>query len=171
MTKQELDHKYYLAIRDTPEYKLRRAKSQKKYRESHLDFVRRLNREWWHRRPKEIAQPKSENSPKEDKPRIYDLKHQAEYCVRVKIEVLSHYGPEGKLQCAWPECSVNDIDMLSLDHVQNDGAADRKSEDRGGGGNTTYRRVRKAGFPGGFQTLCHNHQWKKELIRRREARK
>ena len=33
-----------------------------------------------------------------------------------------------------------------------------------------YKARRKAGFPDGFQTLCHNHQWKKELMRRREQR-
>jgi hypothetical protein len=60
--------------------------------------------------------------------------------------------------------------MLSLDHINNDGALDRKNGSRGGGGIATYQRVRKQGFPDGFQTLCHNHQWKKELMRRRELR-
>ena len=46
MTKKELDHKYYLAVKDTPEYKARRTETQRKYRQSHLEFVRKLNREW-----------------------------------------------------------------------------------------------------------------------------
>lgn len=86
--------------------------------------------------------------------------------VHIKIEVLSHYGPEGKLQCAWPGCLVDDIDMLSLDHVNNDGAKDRNNH-RGAGGVVLYQRLRRIDFPEGFQTLCHNHQWKKELMRRR----
>jgi hypothetical protein len=93
-----------------------------------------------------------------------------DFRVQVKIEVLSHYGPQRKLQCAWPDCEVTDIDMLSLDHINNDGAAERQNGHRGGGGFVTYQRVRKAGFPDGYQTLCHNHQWKKELMRRREQR-
>jgi hypothetical protein len=85
---------------------------------------------------------------------------------QIKIEVLSHYGPDGKLQCCWPGCEVADIDMLSLDHVRNDGAKDRNTH-RGAGGVVLYQRLLRAGFPDGFQTLCHNHQWKKELMRRR----
>jgi hypothetical protein len=37
----------------------------------------------------------------------------------LKIEVLSHYGPSGNLQCCF--CDVIDIDMLTLDHVNDDG--------------------------------------------------
>jgi len=88
-----------------------------------------------------------------------------ERVLNLKIKVLTHYGPQGKLQCAWPDCTVTDIDMLSLDHVNNDGAADRKKHTAGGC--MTYCRVRRLGFPEGFQTLCHNHQWKKEILRRR----
>jgi hypothetical protein len=82
----------------------------------------------------------------------------------VKLEVLSHYGPNGHLQCSWPDCSVIDPDMLSLDHVNNDGAKDRKTRGTGG---RLYSILRTNGLPDGFQTLCHNHQWKKELMRRR----
>jgi hypothetical protein len=165
MTKKELDHQYYLSVKDTPEYKARRAKTQRKYRQGHRELINRLSREWSRKQPKA---PKAERQPKGRTPRVYDAVASGEYKVRLKIEVLSHYGPQGKLQCSWPECAVTDVDMLSLDHMNNDGAQDRKSEHRGGGGSKTYCRVRKQGFPDGFQTLCHNHQWKKELMRRRE---
>jgi hypothetical protein len=55
--------------------------------------------------------------------------------------------------------------MLSLDHVNNDGAKDRVGNLKGG--YAFYRWLKTHGFPGEFQTLCHNHQWKKELMRRR----
>ncbi len=168
MTKQELDHQYYLAQKSTPEYKARRAVTQKKYRQSHLELVRRLNREWWRRRnPNSVPRtPKPPSSSSLRRPaRVPALSH-----MELKIETLSHYGPQGKLQCNWPGCMVCDVDMLSLDHINNDGADDRRKNDRGGGGIVTYQRLRKAGFPDGFQTLCHNHQWKKELLRRRAAR-
>jgi hypothetical protein len=138
MTKTDLDHRRYLAIKDTAAYKARNARGTRKYAKTHPDWAAHHGRS------------------------------AGNYRAQVKIEVLAHYGPDGKLQCAWPECSVTDVDMLSLDHVNNDGAAERKNGSRGGGGSVTYQRVRKAGFPVGYQTLCHNHQWKKELMRRRE---
>jgi hypothetical protein len=82
-----------------------------------------------------------------------------------KIRVLTHYGKDGKLQCCWPECSVNDPDILTLDHINNGGAKDRKLK-----GQATYLVVEREGFPEGFQTLCCNHQWKKEVLRRRSLR-
>src|SRR5271166_3554308 len=45
----------------------------------------------------------------------------------LKEEVLTHYGHNGKLQCCWPNCEVKDLDMLSLDHIHDDGAAHRKA--------------------------------------------
>jgi hypothetical protein len=107
------------------------------------------------------------------------LKKRAEYCslwrkenyekVRTfnekrKIRVLTFYGNNGKLQCCWRSCTVCDPDMLSIDHLQNDGAKDR---DKRGTGNNIYLALEKERYPDGFQTLCHNHQWKKEILRRR----
>ena len=85
----------------------------------------------------------------------------------LKKEVLTHYGPEGKLGCCWVGCDVVDIDMLSLDHIADDGAIHRKAL---GLGTRIYQWAKKHEFPRGvLQTLCHNHQWKKELTRRRSA--
>jgi hypothetical protein len=84
---------------------------------------------------------------------------------RTKHAVLSHYGLNGQPQCCWPDCTITDSDMLSLDHIANDGALDRA---RGVGGIKLYRELVAMNYPEGFQTLCHNHQWKKELMRRRQ---
>ena len=167
MTKQELDHVRYVAQKDTPEYKARRAATQRKYRQSHLDAVRQGNRKWYHSRHPLAGRygPKVEKPYRPYGPRLSFTNLDGR--MRLKIEVFSHYGPEGKLQCAWSDCAVTDVDMLSLDHVNDDGAADRGSAHRGRGGHVTYQRVRAQGYPAGFQTLCHNHQWKKELMRRR----
>jgi hypothetical protein len=83
--------------------------------------------------------------------------------VALKIEVLSHYGPYGELRCSWPDCDVADLDVLSLDHIRDDGALHRKTV---ASGSSTYLFVKREGFPPGFQTLCMNHQWKKELQRK-----
>jgi hypothetical protein len=89
---------------------------------------------------------------------------------RRKLRVLTHYGKSRKLLCCWRGCKVCDPDMLSLDHINNDGAEDRKSGFEGCGAGL-YRKVEREGYPEGFQTLCHNHQWKKELMKRREDSK
>lgn len=79
-----------------------------------------------------------------------------------KVRVLTHYGKDGKLKCCWDGCEVADVDMLTLDHVNNDGASDRKN----GWADQCYW-AEKHDLPEGFQTLCWNHQWKKELARKR----
>jgi hypothetical protein len=85
----------------------------------------------------------------------------------IKIEVLSYYGKNKKLQCCWPGCEIDDIDLLTLDHINDDGYLDKGSTGRKRGGHGLYRRLRRIGFPSGFQTLCANHQLKKEILRRR----
>lgn len=84
-----------------------------------------------------------------------------------KVRVLTHYSKHGKLMCCWEECSVSDPDMLSLDHIYNDGSADRKNKPTG---DNFYRFLEKEKYPEGFQTLCMNHQYKKEILRRKEIR-
>ena len=90
-----------------------------------------------------------------------------------KIEVLTHYGFQGTLRCCWRGCFITDVDMLSLDHIANDGATHRASllnvSSKGGGGSVVYADVKRRNFPEGFETLCCNHQMKKEIIRRTEV--
>lgn len=82
----------------------------------------------------------------------------------LKVEVLTHYGRGGKLKCCASPCEVSDPDMLSLDHIKDDGAAHRKVL---GAGTRLYRWAKSHGFPEGIlQTLCYNHQMKKEITRR-----
>ncbi|SRR6266404_3700171 len=77
----------------------------------------------------------------------------------LKLNVLTFYSPNHRLGCSWKDCSVTDIDMLSLDHINNDGHQEKHK------GSYIYIKVKNLGFPGGFQTLCYNHQMKKELER------
>jgi hypothetical protein len=86
---------------------------------------------------------------------------------RRKLRVLTHYSGKEIAQCSWEGCAVCDLDMLSIDHVNNDGFKDRDTRRTG---NSLYLSLEQDGYPEGFQTLCHNHQWKKEIVRRREAR-
>jgi hypothetical protein len=84
-----------------------------------------------------------------------------------KVEVLSHYGPNGVLGCCWKDCEVTDPDMLSLDHKDNTGNVERKRGGNFAGGVSFYRKLKRDSYPEGLQTLCYNHQWKKEILRRR----
>jgi hypothetical protein len=82
---------------------------------------------------------------------------------RRKLDVLTHYGPKGKLGCCWKGCKVIDIDMLSLDHMNNDGHLHLKNGLKVQG-QALYLDVKNRNFPKGFQTLCHNHQQKKMIM-------
>lgn len=67
---------------------------------------------------------------------------------RLKEEVLEHYGQ------ACVACGERDVDVLTIDHIHNDGAEHRRQAgDRGSG---FYSWLKRHGFPAGFQTLCRN---------------
>ena len=55
-------------------------------------------------------------------------------------------------------CGETEPTFLSIDHVNNNGAAQRKSGYRGG---RFYYWLAREGFPAGFQVLCMNCQWGK----------
>jgi hypothetical protein len=102
------------------------------------------------------------------------LKRCAERWLATKTIVLKHYGKGHRLQCCWRGCTVIDVDMLSIDHVNDNGAEHReritKGKHRTGGGINFYQWLLRNAFPDGYQTLCHNHQWKKEILRRKMKR-
>ena len=78
------------------------------------------------------------------------------YSRSLKAEVLSHYD-NGSLKCSC--CGEKQLEFLTLDHVNNDGAKDRRKrfgKNKGGGGLTFYLHLKKEGYPKGFQVLCMN---------------
>lgn len=72
---------------------------------------------------------------------------------RLKTDVFSHYSA-GKIECA--ACAQDDLDVLTLDHVDGGGNEHRRSL-RAPTTWALYRWVRKNGFPAGFRVLCFNH--------------
>ena len=111
---------------------------------------------------KQFRQQYYRDHPHQDK--AYQKRYGRAVRAHMKLAVLSHYGKEGKLQCCWPECVVVDPDMLSLDHIANNGG-DHRRKVKGASGCMLYRMLMKEFFPKGYQTLCLNHQFKKELMR------
>jgi hypothetical protein len=85
---------------------------------------------------------------------------------KLKRDVFNAYG--GK--CATEGCDVTDIDMLTLDHVFNDGAAERRKMSSPRSASAAYRLAKREGYPARYQVLCANHQLKKEILRKRENR-
>ena len=75
--------------------------------------------------------------------------------LRRRQEVFSHYGTSCVV------CGEDDFDVLTIDHIDNSGAAHRREiaqmkGTRGPGGSRVYCWLKKNGFPPGFQTLCQN---------------
>jgi hypothetical protein len=61
--------------------------------------------------------------------------------------VIETYG--GKCRC----CAESTYEFLAIDHLDNDGAEDRKVNGRGA---KLIGRIIRAGFPPRYQILCHN---------------
>lgn len=71
---------------------------------------------------------------------------------KVSIKVLTHYG-KGKLACV--KCGFSDPRALCIDHINSDGAKQRR-ELSIGSGYKFHRRLVREGYPNGHQTLCSN---------------
>lgn len=90
-----------------------------------------------------------------DKRRYIDRKEliryqQREYDLSIKIKVIMAYG--GKCTC----CEEDTIEFLTVDHINNDGAEDRKKNGRKSGGKL-YRWLIQNNFPKeNYQILCYN---------------
>lgn len=81
---------------------------------------------------------------------------------RMKYEIFNKYSDE-EIKCKC--CGITDIDVLTIDHVNNNGIEHRSI---GIVGNMLYKWLKKNGFPSGYQVLCLNDNIKKEIERRRE---
>lgn len=72
------------------------------------------------------------------------------YYAKLRLEVLTHYSG-GKPKCAC--CGEEEIKFLTIDHINGGG---RKDREENGKGTMMYRRLRKTGYPKGYQVLCYN---------------
>jgi hypothetical protein len=76
-----------------------------------------------------------------------------------RLKIIEHYSG-GKNCCA--RCGIEDVRVLDMDHINNDGAEQRRKL----GQLNLVHWVIKNNFPDGFQILCRNCNWLKELERR-----
>ena len=89
------------------------------------------------------------------------------YRKETKLKVFTHYC-NGKPVCNDKDCDVDDIDMLSLDHTNDDGSAHRKAV----GAKTglfIYEWAIRNNYPAIFKVLCWNHNFKKHLTKTRRC--
>ena len=85
----------------------------------------------------------------------------SEYAFRQKVEVFAEYG--GK--CA--TCGESRTEFLTIDHIHNDGAEQRKKMGISGG-SSIYAWLKKNGYPKDeFQALCFNCNVAKGILHRR----
>ena len=85
-------------------------------------------------------------------------KTKSQYRFKLKIDAIRHYS-NGDMCCAW--CGFDaDVDALTLDHINDDGAEHRRdlgiSHRGGSSGTTMYERLRALGWCEGLQVLCAN---------------
>lgn len=107
----------------------------KKYRTEHKNQIRERMKEWY-------------NKNKE-----YRLQYFHNYRIRLRYLVLTHYGGNPpKCNC----CGENNIEFLSIDHINKDGATQRRKNNLHSGGHNFYRWIIKQGFPKGYRVLCMN---------------
>lgn len=86
-----------------------------------------------------------------------DEAYRQNYKNKYKEKVFSHYGKF----CAC--CGENEIDFLTIDHINGDGNKHRK-ELGNKGGLSFYKWLVENNFPKEFQTLCMNCNWAKSRL-------
>lgn len=122
----------------------------REYNRRNSDRVKAQKRDYWNRKRK--------NDPEW---RESERVRQLEYYHRVRREVLNAYGGM-KCNC----CGETEEQFLTLDHINNDGAAHRrellgKSGKVPGVTGSLYGSLKKKGYPPGFQVLCMNCNFSK----------
>lgn len=117
------------------------------WRAANRDKAREHAREWRNRRlregtPEEVAAIRAAESAK--------TKLNQDRC---REQVFAAYGG-WKCTC----CGETEKLFLSIDHIENNGAAERRAGLYKGGGSAFYAWLRKQNFPPGYQVFCMNCQ-------------
>ena len=153
--KLEYDKRYYREHKDEIN-----AHNRERYR-THPE-VRERNKEW-------VRQWRKTPEYKINLDTYLQKKRIRSKCGREKVKkvVFMHYS-NNKMECA--RCGYNNIDALCLDHINDNGHYERTVLNAGRGSNF-YQWLKNRGFPSGYQVLCHNCNYLKELERRKNRGK
>ena len=124
----------------------RQRRRMKEWRAANRERSREHSREWRNR--------KLANATPEEEARIRQTERDKtkRNQDRIRREVYAAYGTI----CA--RCGEAETKFLSIDHINNDGAEERRSGKYGSSGSAFYLWLRKNSFPAGYQVLCMNCQ-------------
>ena len=121
------------------EYGREHKEQRKEYRKSYKESGRKsLIDALWRENNRELIRERDRN-----------------YRQELKYEVLSHYSVESEPICE--DClkkgiRITNINLLTIDHELGGGNEHRKQI--GGGGQATYRWLKRNNFPDGYKVLC-----------------
>jgi hypothetical protein len=124
---------------------------QRRWRAKNVEKVREIARKSYQKHREERLRYEAEvrSSPEFKKAKREKYKQK-------RIDVLKHYSPELKCQ----RCGFADIRALTIDHVHGGGNKHRKEL---GGSGRLYYWLKKNNYPEGYQVLCMNCQFIKEV--------
>ena len=130
--------------------KERRKEIKKKHTNTHKEEIKKKNHERYARdRDKCLARTKewAKNNP--ERRRLLGRLCAA----RRRMRILQHYS-QNIPSCAC--CGETQLEFLTIDHINNDGAEHRRKISGGGKGAHSYAWIVRNNFPPGFQVLCWN---------------
>ncbi len=127
-----------------------REAAQKRYRETNREEVNRRNREWYHRnRDTELAKRRQYFYRNKEHIYVENAKWQRNKRKELFAQIVIGYG--GKCAC----CGEAEILFLEVDHINNDGAEERKRFNKST--LTFYQWLIEQGYPKDrYQLLCSN---------------
>lgn len=126
------------------------SRSSKEYSKK---YMRGYMREYWKNNPEKYKTHKEKM--KLNMRKKYKAGCNRHYKQKIRLQVLTHYGGNPP-KCAC--CGETIVIFLVIDHINNDGAKQRKSV---ASGSQMYYWLRKNNFPEGYQVLCRNCNWAK----------
>lgn len=165
----------YQRVKDRPEYKIMKARSDKAYRErlKNLGLLSEMQSQYYldyiskpgNRDLKNIRE-KFRRANRNQTQKWRDAAVQRLNKDVIKYEVMYHYS-NGTLSCK--HCGIDVYPLLTIDHINNDGAKHRREITHGKSlSSALYHWLRKNNYPDGFQVLCQNCNYFKDMIIRIE---
>lgn len=136
-------------------YKTYYLKNREKIRAAHAAYYQRHKEEWNTRYKSNLERHRLRAKRWANENRIGINQKAANRRAEEKEVVMNMYS-NGDACCRW--CGHADMDVLQLDHIDDNGAGNRKGRD-------FYRWLIKHDYPSGFQVLCANCNTKKQICR------
>lgn len=139
--------------------------STRAYRQAHKEEIRQYKKAYRVTHKEELrVRRKIYRATHKEQGKAYEQEHKDVRQVQTrragqeaKYEVFIHYSADPPT-CA--NCGIDDVDVLCIDHINDDGAEHRKHV---GSGKALHYWLKREGYPLGYQVLCRNCNWKKHL--------